>query len=81
MRTKQGTVVSAKADKTISVEVVTYESHPKYHKKFQKRKKFMAHDPENTYKEGDTVTIYETRPVSKNKTWSVVAPQTNQETK
>lgn len=78
MRTKKGTVVSNKADKTIVVEVVAYESHPKYHKRFAKTSKFMAHDPENKYNEGDEVTIYETRPLSKNKKWTVVNPEGEQ---
>ena len=75
MRTKKGTVVSKKTDKTIVVEVVSYESHPKYLKRYAKTSKFMAHDPENTYKEGDEVTIYETKPISKRKKWTVVKPE------
>lgn len=72
MRTITGTVVSTKMDKTIVVSVDTYKSHPKYHKKYKVTKKFYAHDEANTSKEGDTVTIVESRPLSKLKRWSVV---------
>ena len=75
IRTKTGTVVSDVNDKTIVVEVTSYVDHPIYKKKFPKTKKFHAHDPENQYKTGDVVTIYETAPISKNKTWTVVNPE------
>lgn len=74
MRTKQGTVVSDKMDKTITVEVHTYKSHPKYKKRFRETRKFAADNPENKYKTGDAVVIYETRPLSKRKRWTVVEP-------
>lgn len=73
MRTKTGTVVSAKNDKTIVVNVIRYKSHPKYKKRYKVSSKFHAHDAENTYKEGDTVTIYECRPLSRLKRWTVDA--------
>ena len=72
MRTKKGIVTSAKMEKTIVVEVYTYQRHALYGKAFRKSKKFKAHDPLNTYKEGDTVTIYETIPTSKTKRWAVL---------
>lgn len=72
MRIKKGIVVSKKNDKTIVVSVHTYKNHPKYHKQYRITNKFHAHDPENKYKEGDQVTIYETRPLSKLKRWTVV---------
>ncbi len=72
MRTIQGTVVSTKMDKTITIEVVTAKSHPKYHKKYKVSKKFYAHDEKNVCKEGDVVTIEESRPLSKNKRWTLV---------
>jgi small subunit ribosomal protein S17 len=75
MRTKKGTVVSDKMDKTVVVEVATYKVHPLYKKKYRLTKKFKAHDPENTYKLEDEITIYETKPVSKTKTWTVVNPE------
>ncbi len=56
-------------DKTIVVSVDTYKSHPKYHKKYKVTKKFYAHDENNTANVGDTVTINESRPLSKSKRW------------
>lgn len=72
-RTFRGTVVSAKMKDTVSVLVSRYVKHPKY-KKFQTlTKKFLAHDAGNTKKEGETVTIRETRPISKRKHFEVVS--------
>lgn len=76
MRTKTGTVISAKMEKTIVVRVEFKKSHPKYKKLVRVSRKFYADSPENKYKEGDRVTIYETRPLSKLKRWTVVAPKT-----
>ena len=68
----RGTVVSTKMKDTVAVAVTRYVKHPKY-KKYQTRtKKFLAHDAGNTQKEGDAVTIRETRPLSKNKHFEVV---------
>lgn len=75
MRTKNGIVVSAKNDKTVVVQVDTYEAHPKYKKRYRVSAKFHAHDPENKYQEGDKVTIYESRPLSKMKRWTVITPE------
>lgn len=58
-------------DKTIIVTVTTYKTHPKYKKRYQTSKKFYAHDPENKYQVGEEVTIYETRPLSRLKRWTV----------
>ncbi|MBI5754694.1 30S ribosomal protein S17 [Candidatus Peregrinibacteria bacterium] len=74
MRQKTGTITSHINDKTITVVVISYKMHPKYKKKYRVTKKYHAHDPENRYKTGDTVTIYETRPLSKLKRWTVVPP-------
>lgn len=74
MHSKTGFVVSDKMKKTITVLVHAYKFHPKYRKRYRVSKKFYAHDPENRYKIGDKVTIYETRPLSKLKHWTVVAP-------
>jgi small subunit ribosomal protein S17 len=71
MRTKKGTVVSAKGMKTAVIIVHTYKTHPKYFKRYRVSKKFHAHDEENACKEGDLVTIAETRPISKLKHWKV----------
>jgi len=66
------TVVSAKADKTISVQVDTYRAHKLYGKRVKYSKKFAAHDEKNIAKEGDTVLIMSTRPYSKTKTFRLV---------
>ena len=71
-RTKKGTVVSDKMDKTIVVSVHTYKTHPKYKKRYRVTKKFYVHDEENKYKVWDVVVIKETRPLSKLKRWVVV---------
>lgn len=64
-RVLQGIVVSSKMDKTITVEVRTYKTHPIYKKRVQYRKKFKAHDERNEAKEGDTVVIAACRPIAK----------------
>ncbi|MBT5016392.1 30S ribosomal protein S17 [Candidatus Peregrinibacteria bacterium] len=73
MRSKTGFVVTAK-DKTIVVRVDSYRTHAKYKKRYRVSNKFHAHDPENTHKIGDKVTIYESRPLSKLKRWTIVKP-------
>lgn len=67
-----GTVVSDKADKTISVRVERRVMHPLYKKFIRRTKKYAAHDPENRCKVGDTVRIRECRPISKSKRWEVL---------
>lgn len=71
-RILQGTVVSNKADKTVTVVVERQVQHPIYKKIMRRSKKFAAHDPENRCQEGDTVRIRECRPLSKSKTWEVI---------
>ncbi len=66
-RTKIGTVVSDKMDKTITVAVVSNKRHPIYGKVFKQTKKFKAHDELNEAHVGDTVEIEETRHLSKDK--------------
>ena len=58
-------------DKTIVVQVDSYKTHPKYKKRYKVSTKFYAHDEQNACKEGDTVTIEETIPMSKLKRWIV----------
>ncbi|CAN8138862.1 30S ribosomal protein S17 [Thiomicrorhabdus sp. 6S2-11] len=71
-RTVQGVVISNKMNDSIVVQVARFIKHPKY-KKFVKRStKLMAHDAGNTAGMGDTVTIAETTPISKNKSWTLV---------
>lgn len=71
MRTKTGTVTSTKMQKTIVVTVTTYKTHPKYQKRYRSSSKFYAHDENGLAKEGDTVTITESRPLSKLKRWTL----------
>ena len=71
-RTLQGTVVSNRADKTVTVRVERRIMHPVYKKFITKSKKFAAHDSENRCKEGDSVRIRECAPISKSKTFEVV---------
>ncbi len=69
-----GVVVSAnKTPKTVVVRVDRTEVHPKYGKRYVVSTKFMAHDEAMTTKEGQTVTIEETRPLSARKRWRVVS--------
>lgn len=60
-----GVVLSAKANKTITVEVERVKEDTLYRKRFTVKKKYYAHDEENLAKEGDVVRIRETRPMSK----------------
>ena len=69
----KGTVVSDKMDKTIVVAVSRFIKHPKYGKFYSVTKKYKAHDEGNTFKTGDKVEIMETRPISKDKKFIVVA--------
>ena len=67
-----GKVVSDKMDKTVVVAVETLKAHPRYKKTVKHTTKFKAHDEENTAKEGDIVRIEESRPLSRDKRWSVL---------
>jgi small subunit ribosomal protein S17 len=71
-RTITGRVVSDKMDKTVSVAIERLIKHPVYGKYIRRTSKVMAHDANNECKAGDTVQIAEGRPISKNKSWSVV---------
>ncbi len=71
-RKLNGVVVSDKMDKTVVVRVDRTVLHSKYLKRFTKSRRFQVHDPENTAKNGDLVTITQMRPVSKNKCWRIV---------
>ena len=71
-KTRVGTVVSDKMDRTVVVAVERQVSHPLYGKKVVRTSKFHAHDEENSAHQGDTVRIMETRPLSKTKRWRVV---------
>ena len=69
VRTVSGRVTSDKMDKTITVLVERKVKHPLIGKVIVKSNKFHAHDEKNECKEGDLVTITESRPLSKTKTW------------
>ena len=71
-RVLQGTVVSDKGDKTVIVLVERRVMHPVYKKFIRQSKKYAAHDENNAFKAGDTVSIIECRPISKRKRWEVV---------
>ena len=71
-KVRQGIVVSAANDKTIVVSVAERKPHPVYKKMMTTTKKFHAHDENNEAGVGDTVTIMETRPLSKMKRWRLV---------
>ena len=72
-RTVQGVVVSDKNDKTIVVLVETHKKHAKYGKRVKYSKKYYAHDENNEAKNGDTVTIMETRRLSALKRFRLVS--------
>ncbi|HKR16655.1 30S ribosomal protein S17 [Rhizorhapis sp.] len=71
-RVLTGTVVSDKTDKTVVVKVERKVKHPLYGKIIRRSKKYHAHDAENAFKEGETVRIEETAPISKLKSWKVI---------
>jgi small subunit ribosomal protein S17 len=72
-RIMQGVVVSNKMDKSVVVNVERRTQHPLYKKFIRRSKKYVAHDENNTCKEGDVIQIQECRPISKRKSWEVVA--------
>ncbi len=71
-RILKGKVVSDKSNKTIVVEVSRRFEHPRYKKVMTVYKKYHAHDEQNQSKVGDTVSIMESKPISKLKRWTVV---------
>ena len=71
-KTRVGTVVSDKGDKTVVVAVERRYAHPLYGKQVTRTKKYHAHDENDEYHAGDVVRIMETRPLSKLKRWRVV---------
>jgi small subunit ribosomal protein S17 len=71
-KTRIGQVVSNKMEKSVTVTIERKVKHPIYGKFVKTSTKFMAHDEKNECGVGDTVSIMETRPLSKNKRWRVV---------
>jgi small subunit ribosomal protein S17 len=68
----QGTVISNKQDKTITVLVERKFKHPALKKVIRRSKKYSAHDEENRFNSGDKVKIMESKPISKLKRWVVI---------
>ena len=73
LRPLTGRVVSNKMNKTIAVEIERLVKHPRYGKYIRRTTKLLAHDEANESREGDTVTIAECRPLSRSKSWRLVA--------
>lgn len=71
-KVRVGVVVSDARDKTVTVEVASSSTHPRYDKVVRTSTKFHAHDETNDAHMGDTVRIMETRPLSKQKRWRVI---------
>jgi small subunit ribosomal protein S17 len=71
-RTLTGKVISDKMDKTITVKVERQVKHPIYGKFIKRSTKVHAHDEANECNIGDTVTVAESRPLSKSKSWQLV---------
>jgi len=67
-----GTVTSDKRDKTITVSIISRETHPLYRKQYTKTRKYTAHDEKNEAKKGDRVEIASCRPISATKAYTLV---------
>ena len=70
-----GVVISNKMQNTVVVKVTRKMRHPQYGKVYERSQKFYAHDDTNALQIGQTVSIVETRPLSKLKRWRVVEAQ------
>ena len=73
VRTLTGQVVSNKMNKTIAVEIERVVRHPMYGKFIRRTTKLLAHDEKNEAREGDTVSITPCRPLSRHKSWRLLA--------
>ena len=71
-RILKGKVVSTKNNKTVVVQVERKFQHPFFGKVIKRSKKYHAHDEKNKFKEGEKVSIIESKPYSKKKTWQVI---------
>lgn len=72
-RVLKGVVVSDKMQKTAIVEILRLRKHPKYKKYVKITERYKAENPENQYHNGDKVLIAETRPLSKEKRWTITS--------
>jgi small subunit ribosomal protein S17 len=70
-KTRTGRVISDRMDKTVVVAVETPKRHPLYKKTIKRVVKYKAHDENNECRQGDIVSIVETRPLSREKRWRV----------
>ena len=77
-RVLQGVVVSDKNTKTVVVKVERRFTHPVMKKTVRRSKKYHAHDENKEFKTGDVVRIRECRPISKLKTWEVMARESKE---
>lgn len=74
MRTLQGTITSTRMQRTVVVRIDFLRKHTKYHKFYRVSRKYKAHvDNASAYRSGDVVKMQETRPISKDKRWKVIA--------
>ena len=73
VRSLTGQVVSNKMDKTIAVSIERVVRHPTYGKYIRRTTKVLAHDEKNEAREGDTVSITPCRPLSRHKSWKLLA--------
>ena len=71
-----GVVISSNSNKTIVVEVTKRVKHKLYKKIIKRTKKYHVHDENNKFKKGDSITIQETKPISKLKSWIVFETKT-----
>jgi small subunit ribosomal protein S17 len=71
-KTRVGTVISDRMDKTIVVRVQTLKEHPRYRKVVRQSTRFKVHDEQNQCTVGDRVRIVETRPLSHDKRWRLL---------
>ena len=71
IQTLRGTVVKKSSAQTIRISVKVTQVHPIYKKRFSQLRYYLAHDPSDAVKVGDTVTIVSCRPISKLKSWVV----------
>ena len=74
-RILSGVVVSANSNKTITVGVTRRIKHKLYKKIIRQTKKYHAHDENNEFNVGDSVSIIESKPISKLKKWQVISNQ------
>jgi len=72
-RILSGIVISSNLNKTITVNVTRRIKHKLYKKIIRQTKKYHAHDEKNEFNVGDTVSIIESKPISKLKKWKVIA--------